>query len=593
MTIDQNPIVSSKPYQVDSLDLLKTEILSSHDDYVAVDTETSGLRWTVDRAFGVAFAWDDKSAFIRNSTFGVENIGTLLRDLFACDSKTYIFHNAEFDLHMIRETYGAEPSKNIIDTVRVSHLLDSSTSNALKAWGEENYGIAATYHEDLVSEYLKQYKLKSYEHVPAEVMDPYAANDTVLTKALAYKYVPVVKKRVGRLFDLEMKLISVVMDMEREGILIDQEYIHELQQRVIKRQRDLTDQIYKLVGKPIDIGSSKQLGDYFYNRLGVGGSTEKEKQKNVITTKTGRLSTGEKALKAIRHSEGAVVAKYVLRWRELEKINNTYLRSYLRLAHNGRIHARWNACGTITGRFSGSDPNLMNIPKDDKIRRIFIPDELFIDMDFSQIELKLMAHVSKQENMIGAFVAGHDMHSYTAAQILNKPIDSIAKDGNERKVAKAINFGVIYGIGTKGLAELAEIPMGSARRYLNVYWDSYPSIRAYFDSQKEFAEKNGYVHTLFGRRIAVADRFHAAPNYVIQGTGGDIMKLSLYKAWLYVKSVGGSIRNTIHDQILYDGMDVKHVEPLREIMQDYTFSMPITVDVQTSKKSWGDLYGDD
>ena len=132
--------------------------------------------------------------------------------------------------------------------------------------------------------------------------------------------------------------------------------------------------------------------------------------------------------------------------------------------------------------------------------------------------------------------------------------------------------------------------MSSAKRYLNVYWESYPSIRAYFDKQKAFAEENGYVHTLFGRRIPVADRFHAAPNYIIQGTGGDMMKLSLYKAWLYVKSVGGSIRNTIHDQILYDGMDIKHVEPLREIMQDYTFSMPITVDVQTSKKSWGDLY---
>ena len=557
---------------------------------MAVDTETSGLNWTVDRAFGVAFAWDDRSTFIRNSTFGVEKIGILLRDLFACDGKTFVYHNAEFDLHMIRETYGVAPSKNVIDTLRVSHLLNSSTSNALKTWGEENYGIAATYHEDLVSEYLKQYKLKSYEHVPAEVMDPYAANDTVLTKALAYKYVPVVKKQAGRLFDLEMKLIPVVMDMEREGILIDQEYIQELQQRVVDRQRGLTDQIYKVIGKPIDIGSSKQLGNYFYDRLNIGKSIDKKNNKSVFITEKGNWSTGEKALKAIRHTEGSVVAQYLLKWRELEKVNNTYLRSYLRLVHNGRIHARWNACGTITGRFSGSNPNLMQVPKDPKIRRIFIPDELFIDMDFSQIELKLMAHVSKQGSMIDAFVAGHDMHSYTAAQILNKPIDQIDKDSNERKVAKAINFGVIYGIGTKGLADLAEIPMSSAKRYLNVYWDSYPSIRSYFDEQKASAEKNGCVHTLFGRRISVTDRFHAAPNYVIQGTGGDMMKLSLYKAWLYVKSVGGSIRNTIHDQILYDGMDIKHVEPLREIMQDYSFSMPITVDVQTSKKSWGDLY---
>ena len=590
MMKDKNPIVSSSPFPVSTLDLLKSEILNSQDSYVAVDTETSGLKWTVDRAFGVAFAWDDRSAFIRNSKFGVENIGALLKDLFACDQKTYVYHNAEFDLHMIRETYGVEPSKNVLDTLRVSHLLDPSTPNALKGWGEQNYGIAATYHEDLVSEYLKQYKLKSYEHVPAEVMDPYAANDTVLTKALAYKYVPVVKKQVGKLFDLEMKLISVVMDMEREGILIDQEYIQELQQRVVKRQRAITDQIYKIIGKPIDIGSSKQLGDYFYDRLNIGKSMDVKKNKSIFITEKGNWSTGEKALKAIRHSEGSEVAQYVLKWRELEKLNNTYLRSYLKLAHNGRIHAHWNACGTITGRFSGSGPNLMQVPKDPKIRRIFIPDEQFIDMDFSQIELKLMAHVSGQNSMIEAFVAGHDMHSYTAAQLLNKPIETIGKDSQERKVAKAINFGVIYGIGTKGLAELADIPMGAAKRYLNVYWDNYPNIRSYFDGQKTFAEENGYVQTLFGRKISVKDRFHTAPNYVIQGTGGDMMKLSLYKAWKYVKSVGGSIRNTIHDQILYDGMDIKHAEPLREIMQDYSFSMPITVDVQTSTKSWGDLH---
>ena len=327
---EQNPILSSKQYQAKSLEQLKDEILNSRDEYVAVDTETTGLRWTVDRAFGIAFAWDDKSTFIRNGTFGIENIGTFMKDLYSSKDKTFIFHNAEFDCHMIRETYGVEAPENIIDTVRVSHMLDASTSNALKNWGEVNYGPAATYHEDLVADYIRQYRLKSYSHVPAEIMDPYAANDTVLTKALAYKYVPVVKKMVGKLFDLEHALIPVIMDMEREGILIDLDYIDDLQKRVIKRQRKLTDHIYKVVGKPIDIGSSKQLGDYFYYRLGIGGATEKEKQKNIPTTESGRLSTGEKALKGIKHPEGSVVAQAVLKWRELEKINNTYLRSYLK-----------------------------------------------------------------------------------------------------------------------------------------------------------------------------------------------------------------------------------------------------------------------
>jgi len=575
-----NPILTSTKYPIQTLSELKSAVLGSKDEYVAVDTETTGLSFILDRAFGVALCWDDQATFVRNGVFEIDHIGSLIKDIFASD-KTFVFHNAEFDLHMLRVTYGVEPPKKIVDTLRVAHLLDSSANHTLKHWGEKNYGASATYYEQLVDDYRKKYHLKDYAQVPQDLMFEYASNDVILTKALAYKYVPEVKKDVKKLFDLEHALIPCILDMEREGIRIDLDYIEQLKARIVKGKRKLQAEIFEIVGKPLELGSTKQLSDYFFNRLQIVPTVQTQKQNN---------STGEKALKAIDHPEGRRVAQRILKWRELEKIDNTYLTSYLRLQHNGRIHARWNACGTLTGRFSGSSPNLMNIPKSDQIRKIFIPDSEFVDMDFSQIELKLMAHASKQKNMVNAFVAGQDLHAYTASLVLSRPMSQIDKDGPERQMAKSLNFGVIYGIGVKGLSEYAGMTIGQSKRYLDNYWKMYPDIKNYFDYVVDVAQERGYVRTLFGRKIPLSTRWYAAPNYIIQGSAGDIIKLSLFRTWKYIKQFGGSIRNTVHDQILYDNVDKRHIPALKGIMEDYNFSMPVSVDVKTSKKSWGDLY---
>ena len=586
---ETNPVLSSNRYITQGLDTLLADILQSKDDYVAVDTETTGLRWTTHRAFGVAIAWDDYSVFIRNETWGVENLSKFMQDLFANTSKQFVFHNAEFDLHMIRETYGAEAPEKIIDTLRVAHLYDASANHSLKEWGTEEYGDSASFYEDRIHNYMKAYKIKDYSLVPADLMDEYAANDTVLTKGLAYKYVPLVKKEFGGLFTLEHALIPVILDMERQGIAIDLNYIDQLHSRIVKQKQKLVDSVQSLVGKPIQIGSSKQVGDYLWDRLQIKPPlTNMEFVDGRPVYKTSR-STNEKALKSIDHPTGSKFAKLVLRWRELEKIDNTYLNSYTKIHKNGRIHPRFNACGTLTGRFSGSDPNMQNIPKDDSIRRIFVPDTEFIDMDYSQLELKLMAHASGQENMIQAFNDGADLHSYTASLLMNKPIEEVDPKGRERKMAKSLNFGVIYGIGTKGLADYAGIPERDAQRYLRDYWQRYPKIRTYFRKQKRFAEDNEYIRTMFNRKVPLRDRFYASPNYAIQGTGGDIMKISMLKTWRFVKSIGGSLRNTVHDQILFDNVDKKYIPEIKELMEDFSFKMPITVDVQTSDKSWGDL----
>ena len=587
---ETNPVLSSNRYIIQELDSLLRDILQSKDDFVAVDTETTGLRWTRDRAFGVAVAWDNYSTFIRNEVWGIENLSRFMQDLFSNTSKQFVFHNAEFDLHMIRETYGAESPERIIDTLRVAHLYDASARHSLKDWGEENFGESASYYEEVISRYMKAYNIKNYSLVPADIMDDYASNDVVLTKALAYKYVPLVKKEFGGLFNLEHSLIPAILDMERQGIAIDLDYIDKLHGTIVKRKQKLVTAIQSIVGKPIQVGSSKQMGDYLWDRLQIKPPiTNMEFIDGRPHYKPSR-STNEKALKSIDHPVGSKVAKLVLKWRELEKIDNTYLNSYIKIHKNGRIHPRFNACGTLTGRFSGSDPNMQNIPKDNSIRRIFTPDTEFIDMDFSQLELKLMAHASDQSNMIEAFNDGADLHSYTAALLMNKTIDQIDPKGRERKMAKSLNFGVIYGIGTKGLADYAGIPERDARRYLRDYWKRYPKIRTYFRKQKRFAEENEYIRTMFNRRVPLTDRFYASPNYAIQGTGGDMIKISMLKTWRFVKSIGGSLRNTVHDQILFDNVDKKYIPDIKALMEDFSFKMPITVDVQTSDKSWGDLH---
>jgi len=573
------------PISPQSLDSLKNSILSSNDNYIAVDTETTGLRWMEDRAFGVSLAWDDKATFIRNTDFGVSNIGTLMADLFKADYKTFVFHNCEFDLHMIRETYGALPPKNILDTLRLAHLRDTGGEKGLKELGEAIFGSAASAAQDTIKMYMTQYKLKSYDFVPADFMDPYACMDTVLTKALAYLFLDELKARPGhmQLVDMEHRLIPVIMSMEQRGIKIDLEYCSTLHRQLKAQQRDIQDEIYSIVGRPLELGSTKQLAEYFYDQLRI---------KPAIETEGGGRSTNVKALQKIKHPVGSKVAKLIKDWRDLEKLDNTYVQSYPKLQHKGRIHAHWNASGTITGRFSGSNPNLQNIPRKKEIRRLFVPDQEFFDFDYAQQELRVAAHVSKQQNMIDAFNDGIDMHMYTANLIWG---DGATSD--QRQTAKQTNFASLYGAGAKKLADEAGISYRQATTIFDQFWNSYPELRYYSETQlpNEVSTK-GYVRTLYGRRIHIAGKdSYKGVNYVIQGTCAEMSKISLFNVWEYLTQVGGFICNVVHDSIVLDEIDESTLPRIKEIMEDFTnspngsFNVPMIVEMKRSKKSWGDM----
>ena len=567
-------------YKFNSFDSLRQSILTGADSYVAVDTETTGLRWDAgDRAFGVAIAWDNNCIFLRNSEHGVEGIRHLLKEIFNTSEKTFVYHNAEFDLHMLRETYGVDPAPTILDTLRVSHLYNTNMSHSLKDWSTQVFGNTASYYESLVEEYRSRYNIKDYSRIPPEIMDSYATNDVVLTKSLAERFVDPVRDDNPSLFDLEMRLIPVIYDMEKMGLKLDIEYTDSLRKEMVQRKRIIEDEIYSIVGKPLDIASSKQLGAYFYGRLRLKPSKK---------TATDLPSTDNEALSEIKDEVGTPVAKAVLDWRALDKVVSTYLSPFLAIHREGRIHPRWNAVGTVTGRFSSSSPNFQNVPKDQMVRKVIVPDNEFVVMDYSQVELRVMAHVANQKNMIEAFIDGKDLHAMTAGAISQKPLDEVTD--KDRSIGKRINFGVIYGIGPKKFAQQANIGVDEAKRYLDNYWKEYPAIKKFFDATIRNADRTGYVKTLFGRKVGIdPERPYAAVNYVVQGTAGDIVKISLLRTYNYLQKTGGKIRNTVHDEILFDELDEEQIPELKKIMENFTFSMPLDVDVERSKTSWGDL----
>lgn len=577
VTQTKKKLPSYSLYDIRNLDDLRDSVLSSKDEFVAIDTETTGLNWNKDRAFGVSIAWDNKGIFIRNTDYGVENIGNVMNTIFSSTDKTFVYHNAEFDLHMMRETYGTKIPRHILDTQRLSHLHDPRPPHGLKDLGEELFGAVAGAAEDTIKSYMKQYNIKGYHQVPPEFMDPYAVLDTVLTKALAYHFIGDIRKSCDFLCNIEHGLIPILLKMEEEGLRVNTEYVNQLLKEYRVEQRFIQDEIYNIVGKPIEVASTKQLQEYFYDRLKIVPPAE---------TATGQRSVNKKTLEKIDHPIGTKVAELILRWRDLDKNASTFLEPYKDL--EGRVHPHWNATGTRTGRFSSSGPNLQNVPKDDKIRRIFVPDNEFFDFDFSQVELRLMAHVSDQKNMIEAFKNNEDLHSMTASLIFGKTMDEVS--AKERQVGKRLNFGVVYGAGTNGLIEHFDFTRTQAGNLLNSFHSVYPQIRSKTSEYDREGQKNGYVKTLFGRKLPVdPDKTYRSANYVVQGTAGDVIKIAIYRTAKYIDSIGGKIRNTVHDEILFDDIEESHISDIRECMEGFNFVVPIKADLQRSKVSWGDL----
>ena len=590
--------VNFKLAKFDTLVDLYNLIKSSNDEYVAIDTETTGLRWMAgDRAFGVALAWDDRYTFIRNEDYGVENISSLMSDLYELRNKTVVMHNAEFDLHMIRETYGIDKQPvNLIDTLRVSHILDTSADHSLKGWGANVYGSAVGSSEDILKSYMKAYNIKNYAQVSSNIMDPYACMDVALTKCLAEGYANAAQKMSPRWFDYEHDLIPIVMDITRNGILIDFDYMATFRRDIKRRLYSIQEEMFSIAGKMIKPGSSDSIANYMYNE-GIAGFDLKESGSTVKAKGSADVAalTWIKEISREDNPRASKIAELILEWRKYSKQLTTYVEGMEKAAVNGRIHALFNALGTRTGRFSSSEPNMQNIPRDNTVKRLFRPDEKFYEFDYSQLEYRLAGVRSGEMGIMDAYIKGVDFHSNTAASLFGIPIEQITK--KQRNIGKTINFLTLYAGGPKSLALKAGIPLADAKVYHAKYWKTYPELQKYIAECSEDAETNRYVHTMLGRKVPIHNLFYAAPNYEIQGTGGDMIKISLIRVNEIIKGTGIKIRNTVHDSIFLDNTDESIIRPVREAMEAFNFhsdtlnlQMPIEVGVTTYDNNWGDGY---
>jgi len=384
-----------------------------------------------------------------------------------------------------------------------------------------------------------------------------------------------------------MPVVKVLGKMEPNGVRLDQQKLNQLTQEFSEQSKAKTLEIYELVGEPFDFNSPPQLSRILYQKLGL---------ESVKKTPKGKKSTDIESLEAIKGAH-PVVPK-ILRVRHIEKLLGTYLTKLPDLIDKttGRIHCQIHQNGTVTGRFSSSRPNMQNIPRGDIIRSAFLPevDHIFIDADFSQIELRCIAHYTQDDNMLRAYRNDADLHKQTAADMLKKPIDDVTPQ--ERALAKTINFGLAYGMGANALAKRLEIPVSEAKDLMDKYFRVYSKVRGYINQHRKDVERRGYVVNMFGRKRRLSGDYRKAFNALIQGTATDICKIAMVRLAEALPDFVKMLLQ-VHDELLFEvpkDAAPSVLEQIVEVMEkpitglDGTpFSVPIRVDAKIAA-SWAD-----
>ena len=532
----------------------------------AFDTETDGLDGMQDHLVGISVAVRPHEAWYLPLPEDMEEAKTLLRPLapfFADPEKVKVAQNGKFDLKFLSR-YDLHAVPPLWDTMLAHYLLDPEARHGLDHLSETLLRYRPIPIEQLIGKGSKQRNMRQLE--PREVL-PYAAEDADLTLQLYHHLRPQIEgeEHLRSLFyDIEMPLVGVLLEMEQAGVRVD---VDLLESAIV----DLSSELERIEedfrrytpGDPVNINSPKEVGDFLFGHLGL---SEKPKK-----TRTGQYSTREEDLEMVADRHPAV--RLVLDYRGLSKLVNTYLVPLPMMVNpmTGRIHTTYHQAKTATGRLSSSDPNLQNIPVRDEqgreIRKAFTandPDagDLFVSADYSQVELRLMAHLSGDSSLIEAFRHGADIHAATAAKIFGIPREEVT--GEMRRKAKTANFGIIYGISAFGLSARLGIPRGEAKELIDGYFSSFPGVKRYIDKTIEQAHKDGYVDTLFGRRryiqninsrnrnlVANAERM--AINAPIQGTAADIIKVAMVRVARRLREEGfrSQMILQVHDELCF------------------------------------------
>ena len=502
---------------------------------VAFDTETTSVDAMQAQLVGMSFAVEGGTAWyvaVSRETEAAQSMVDAFRPFFEHPSIEKVGQNLKYDL-LVLSHYGVEVAGPLFDTMLAHYVVQPEQRHNMDLLAEKYLHYRTIPIEALIGSGRTQRNMADLE--PKEIVD-YACEDADVTLRLY----PILKEEMEKyevtsvFTHIEMPLLPVLARMERNGVRLDTAALEETGRNFTERMQQLETDIYELAGHEFTITSPKQVGAVLFDELQISAKVKK--------TKTGQYSTSEEVLESLRDKHPIV--EKILQHRALKKLLSTYVEALPKLIHpeTGHIHTSFNQAVTATGRLSSSNPNLQNIPvrgEDGReIRRAFVPEEgeVFFSADYSQIELRIMAHLSEDEHMVADFNSGLDIHAATAARIFHKPVEEVDRD--ERRKAKTANFGIIYGISVFGLSERMGVSRGEAKELIENYFATYPKVREYMNKSIERAKQTGYITTQFGRRRYLADinagnatvRGYAERNAVnapIQGTAADIIKLAM------------------------------------------------------------------
>ena len=512
------------------------------------------------------------------------------KEIFENEKSLKVGQNIKYDM-IVLQNYGVEVKGPLFDTMVAHYVLQPELRHGMDYLAEIYLHYQTIHIEELIGP--KGKNQKNMRDLDPKDVYLYACEDADVTLKLKNVLEKELKENdAERLFyDIEMPLVPVLVNIERNGVLLDTEALKQSSAHFTAQMEQIEKEIYELAGETFNIASPKQVGEVLFDKLKI---VEKAKK-----TKTGQYVTSEEVLESLRHKHPVV--EKILEHRGLKKLLGTYIDALPQLINprTGRVHTSFNQTVTATGRLSSSNPNLQNIPIRDEngkeIRKAFIPDEgcLFFSADYSQIELRIMAHLSEDKNMIDAFLSNHDIHAATAAKIYKTDLKDVGSD--MRRKAKTANFGIIYGISVFGLAERMNVDRKEAKELIDGYFETYPGVKAYMDKSIQVAQEKGYVETIFHRKRFLPDinsrnavvRGYAERNAInapIQGSAADIIKVAMARIYQRFQAEGIQAKMIlqVHDELNFS-VPVNEKERVEEIVIEemekaYRMHVPLKAD---------------
>ena len=569
---------------------------------VCFDTETTGIDALNAELVGISFSFEKGKGFYVPFPENQEEAQTLIekfRPFFENENIEKIGQNMKYDLKIL-SNYNIQVKGKLFDTMIAHYLINPDMRHNMDVLSETYLKYSPKSIETLIGK--KGKNQLSMRDVPLEDIKEYATEDADITFQLKEHFQPILEK-VGtkKLFDeIEIPLVPVLADMEKEGIRLDVEFLKSMSVDMQKEIDALEQQIYETAGEKFNLASPKQLGDILFDKLKIGGAKQKK-------TKTGQYATGEEVLSYLANEHQIV--RDILEWRQMVKLQSTYIDALPNQVDKktGRVHTDYMQTVAATGRLSSNNPNLQNIPirteRGRQIRKAFIArDENYtlLSADYSQIELRIIAALCGEENMIKAFQNHEDIHKSTAAKVFNVPLDEVTKE--QRSHAKTVNFGIIYGVSAFGLSNQTNLSRKESAELIEAYYQTYPKLKSFMTSQVDFARENGYVETISGRRRYLKDINSAnaivrggaernAVNAPIQGSAADIIKIAMINIHKKLTSENWKSKMLlqVHDELVFDvhNSELEKIQPMIKHEMENAFKMAVPLDVEIGLgKNW-------